>query len=112
VQTQIFVIYDSAVDAYLNPMFFRSKGEALRSFGVAVNDPNTQFHVHPGDFTLFEIGAYDDATGAITQLDAKISLGNAIEFKETDGQLPIINGDNHVKNANRNETQLQRGSTS
>jgi len=80
--TKIFVVYDSKVEAYLAPQFYRAKGEAIRAFEGAVNSKDTQFNTHPEDFTLFLIGEYDDATAKITTLLTPESIGKAIEFKK------------------------------
>lgn len=79
---KVFTVYDSKVETYLQPFQARTKGEAIRSFADAVMDQKSQISQHPEDFTLFEIATYDDTTGVYTSLDAKISLGCAIEFKK------------------------------
>ena len=61
----------------------RSKGEAIRAFSNTVNSPESQFSKHPGDYTLFEIGEYDEETGTLIPHQSKISLGCAIEHKKT-----------------------------
>ncbi len=45
-----------------------------------MQDKNSAIGKHPQDFTLFEIGEYDDSTAKITTYDAPVSLGVAIEF--------------------------------
>jgi hypothetical protein len=60
---QIFSVFDKAVGAYLPPFYSRSKGEALRSFITACNDEKSQFNVHSGDFVMFHVGVWDDASG-------------------------------------------------
>lgn len=75
-----FVIHDSKVEAYMNPFLMRSKGEAIRAITDEVNGENTQLSKHPEDFTLFEIGEYDQIEGRYTMHDSKISLGNCIEM--------------------------------
>ncbi|UIB81480.1 nonstructural protein [Flyfo microvirus Tbat2_160] len=79
---KIFTIYDSKVEAYMQPFFMQSKGAALRAFTDTISDRSTQFSKHPQDFTLFEIGEYDDSTGTLLNYDAKISLGVAVEFQK------------------------------
>lgn len=90
---KIFAVYDSKVEAYLQPFFMRSRGEALRAFGEACNDPQTGFYKHPADYTLFELGSFDEEKGQITTLTVKMALGTALEYKkqmEIDPkQLPI-----------------------
>lgn len=75
-----FTIYDTKLEAYMQPFFMAAKGQALRAFSDTVNDASTQFNKHPQDFTLFEIGEYDDSSGQLTSLKTPLSLGVAIEF--------------------------------
>lgn len=79
-QLKIYTVYDSKVEAYLQPFYVRSKGEAIRAFTETVNDPQSLVGKHPADYTLFEIGEFDDQTAKIKSLAANISLGTAIEF--------------------------------
>lgn len=62
----VCAIHDSAVGAYLQPFFTRSKGEALRSFIDVCSDAKTQFAAHPGDYHLMYLGDYDDGDGKFT----------------------------------------------
>lgn len=78
---QIFSIFDQAAQAYLPPFFLPSKGLAIRGFSDTCNDPNSNINRHPADFTLFQIGTYDDATGVIKQ-DGHVNLGVGVEFHE------------------------------
>lgn len=83
-KTKIFTVYDSKAEAYLPPFFMRSHGEALRAWEATVNDPNTNFNKFPADFTLFELGEFDDATAELLPLSPKRALSNALEVKRPD----------------------------
>lgn len=76
---KVFVVYDSAAEAYGLPFYQRSIGEAIRGFSQAAKDPQSQISRSPADFTLFEIGEYDELAGDIFMMDAKKSLGTALE---------------------------------
>lgn len=80
--SKVYTVYDSKVEAYMQPFLMQTKGQAIRAFSDSVNDESTQFFKHPEDFTLFEIGEYDDASGVYKMHDARISLGVAIEFRK------------------------------
>lgn len=80
---KLYTVFDEKSGAYLPPFVAVSNGSAVRSFADACNDPNTSFHKHPGDFTLFLIGEYDDQTGMLAPIAAHANLGKAIEYKET-----------------------------
>lgn len=59
----VFTIYDRAVNGYLPPWYARSKGEAIRSFTEAVNDPTKNFGKYATDYALCELGEFDDNSG-------------------------------------------------
>jgi hypothetical protein len=86
---RIFAIHDSAVGAYLEPFFARAAGEAIRRFEVACNTPDHPFCQRPADYTLFELGEYDDETGEFQQA-VNISLGNGVDFVETTPKLEAV----------------------
>lgn len=79
---QVFTIYDSKGEVYLPPFCSRTKGEALRMFQETANDLKSNICKYPSDFTLFHLGAYDDAEAKFSLAVTPISLGVAIEFKE------------------------------
>lgn len=76
---KMFVIYDSKANAYMQPWFLTQNGMALRAFSDCVNDKDHNFGRHPEDYTLFDIGEFDDANADIKSTAPK-SLGNGIEF--------------------------------
>lgn len=82
---KVFSVYDSKAEAFLRPMFLQSKGLALRSFIEAIHDKGHDFSKYAGDFTLFEIGEFDDNKGEIVCYSVKVKLGCAIEFLESNG---------------------------
>jgi len=63
---EIFSVYDSAVQAFMQPFFSPSLGSALRSLTDAVNDPKHEFSKHAADYTLFKLGSFDDADGVFS----------------------------------------------
>ena len=79
---KIFSVYDSAVGSYLTPFFAPSKGAALRSFRDAVNNRDHQFNKYAADYTLFELGEFDDNNGSVVMLSTPLSLGVALEFRD------------------------------
>jgi hypothetical protein len=78
---KLYSVYDSVAETWLKPFPMRNKGEAIRGFTQAVNDPQTNLYQHPEDYTLFEIGEWDDEKGVILMYDAKLSCGVAIEYR-------------------------------
>lgn len=77
---KIFSVYDCKVEAYMSPFFMQSRGQAIRAFGDTVKDTSSQFSKHPADFTLFELGTYDDSSASFDLHVTPINLGVAIEL--------------------------------
>lgn len=76
----VYAIYDSKVNAYLNPFYMRSDGEAVRAVTEAAKDRNSNFCKYPADFTLFRVAEYDDQSGRFYALDAHVNLGNLLSL--------------------------------
>lgn len=81
---KVFSIYDSKVEAFMRPFFEQTRGSAIRSVTEAVNDKSTSFSKYPADFTLFELGSFDDSNGQFTLLPTPVSCGLLIEFVDVD----------------------------
>lgn len=80
---KVFSIFDCKVAAYMTPFFMRSTGEAERSFADAVKARKEgSIGEHPEDYTLFELGVWDDETAQIELYEAKRSLGSGNDFIE------------------------------
>ncbi|QXP08349.1 MAG: nonstructural protein [Arizlama microvirus] len=77
---KIFTVYDSKVEAYLQPFFLPSKGAALRAITDVANDPSHMFGKHPEDYVLFELGTFDDQDCKFDLYAAPISMGVVLEF--------------------------------
>lgn len=83
-------IHDSKSESFGRPLFVRAYGEAERSFAQVVNDGKSDYALHAADFTLFEVGAFDDCTGVVTSVTPR-SLGAAVTYKVTDpAQLSLL----------------------
>lgn len=70
---QMYSVRDKAVEAFLRPLFMRSKGEALRSFLDAVKS-NDDFRAHPEDFDFYFLGEFDDGAGLFKIPDSPVLL--------------------------------------
>lgn len=78
---KMFSVYDSKTEAFLQPFYALATGAAVRMFEEAATDESHHFHKHSGDFTLFEIGAFNDETGQLIPLITHVNLGNAITLR-------------------------------
>lgn len=81
---KIFSIYDSKAEAFITPFFSQSTGTALREFEQAANEEGHQFYKYGGDYSLHELGAFDEFTGKISLLTAPIDLGLAMTLKRSE----------------------------
>lgn len=64
---KLFSVYDKQVSAF-GPLFpARAVGEALRTIMDAMVDQSSHLGKHPADFSLFEIGEWDDQVGHLKQ---------------------------------------------
>lgn len=90
--TKIFTVYDSKAEAYLPPFYMQSKGQAVRAFQDSASDPQHQFFRHSGDYTLFELGEFDDQTASFQMLHTMVNLGTALEHKKSGAQqqMPLF----------------------
>lgn len=79
---RVFSLYDSKVEAYLQPMFLRTANEAIRAITSYVNQPDHHFAKNAPDLTLFELGVWDDSNAKFVLHDAKVNLGNLVEFRK------------------------------
>lgn len=85
----MFVVYDVKANAYMQPWFLTQEGMALRAFSDCVNDADHNFGRHPEDYTLFNIGLYDDSTAEVKWQTPK-SCGNGLEFVKTEETQPDL----------------------
>lgn len=82
---KIFAIYDKKSQAYATPNFFHHTGQCLRAFEDVVNDKNPNaMSAHPADYSIWQIGEFDDVTGVLTPL-------NPTHIQEVAGLVRIKN---------------------
>ncbi len=78
----VFAVFDAAAEAYLPPMFYSTKGLAIRAFSTAVNEEGHMFLAHAADYTLFHLGMWDPSSGIMEPLATPDSMGGALTFVE------------------------------
>ena len=76
---RIFSIFDVASGAYMRPFYTVTQGQAKRAFMDCATDPNHEIGRHPKDYTLFEIGSFDDITGSVQDLECNEAVMNGLE---------------------------------
>lgn len=73
-----FSVFDSKLNAYLPEFLARTTALAIRQFSAAANKEGHDFQDYAADYTLFEVGDWDDSTCISVNLDAHINLGTAL----------------------------------
>lgn len=79
---KLFVVYDSKTESYGVPFFRDFTANALREWSeVASNksDKQNQISKFPADYTLFEIGVFEQSSGSLELYPTKYNLGLASE---------------------------------
>lgn len=86
----MFAPFDSKLKVWMNPMFFMHSGQAERTWQEIANDPQSLVCKHPEDFTLFQVGEFNDETGEISSIHPPVQLMAAVAAKKKpDGVLPL-----------------------
>lgn len=87
---KVFSVYDSKAQAYLQPFHCINAAVASRMIADACQEPNHNFNRHAADYTLFELGDFDDLTGTFSNHATAINLGNLITFLSPEQNLKVI----------------------
>lgn len=77
---RIFAIFDSKARAFQVPWALPEVGQAVRMFSNAANDGSTGIGANPEDYTLFEIGSFDDEFGTVEGLTHHVNHGLAATY--------------------------------
>jgi len=95
---RVFSVYDSKSESYDMPFYTRMSGDGIRMFSDAVKSPKSRFNAHPGDYTLFEIGIFDDNKGLLVDNNVHINHGNGLQYINENPPVPKIEVLQGVKN--------------
>lgn len=88
---KVYSVYDSKGEFFDKPFIQRNAAEALRGFETAINsDHDSLLKRFPGDYTLFEIGSWDDTKGVINMHTAHANLGNGLQFRKDHPQIKSV----------------------
>lgn len=96
---KIFTVHDLKAEVFLQPFYFNTKGQAIRAFMDTLADPNHQFSRYPADFTLFELGEYDDSSASFNLYPQPIPLTTALDLKPRVPALSVVGGASAPSNA-------------
>lgn len=83
-------VYDSKAKTFSPPMFFRTAAEAVRSFGSAVQDKTGAIGQYPADYSLVQVGTFDDETAELHPVAPIRILTTGNDFIQTG--KPVTDG--------------------
>lgn len=79
-QLQIFSIFDSATEQFIQPYFSLTLAAGKRAFATAANTEGHEFHTNAADYHLFHLGTFHQADGRHEMLASPCNLGNALTY--------------------------------
>lgn len=59
----LYTVKDSESETFIPPFCMQTDRDAVDGFKTVCQDPNTQYHKFPKDFSLYHIGEFDARTG-------------------------------------------------
>lgn len=83
-QHVILAVRDRAIDAFGRPFSAPALGQAIRSFGDEVNNPESPMNRHPEDYDLYYLAVFDDNTGRFAAPDEgprQVAIGKDVFVK-------------------------------
>lgn len=87
---KVFSIRDNRTSAYLPPFYMHSRGEAERALAETMEDHRHPFAKYTADYTLFELGTFDEIEGQFTNSVAPILVKSlaTINYEHTKYKNP------------------------
>lgn len=88
-QLNAYSIFDNKALQYHPPFFAATDGAAMRSFQDLVNDHNSTVSRHPGDYSLFRVGTFDDNKGFFAAVSPLVHVVDAVALVRVQPPLPV-----------------------
>ena len=85
---KVFTIRDAKANCFDSRLLVqKTTAEGLRTFQSLCVDSNTMVGKYPADFSFFELGEFDELTGAFKLHISPINLGLAAQFANPNGNV-------------------------
>lgn len=83
-----YALLDTKVGAFGSPFFMTHEGYAIRAVMDIVKDMSTSIARHPFDYTLYEVGEFDDQLGMLAPMAPRpiVVAGNLVAVQP---KLPL-----------------------
>ncbi len=75
----LFSIYDTKASTFSPPFSFPTVAEATRYLLTLIGAEGSPLHKHASDFTLYEIGTFDDQLGAVSDKVVKNPITSCLD---------------------------------
>ncbi len=78
---KLYTVNDLASKTFTKPFVMLTDRDAIEGFRHVCNEPETPYAKHPQDYTLVNIGSFDERTGVLTLSDSQLVLARALDLK-------------------------------
>ncbi len=85
----LYAVHDSKACAYLAPFTAPTHAVACRHVVRAALTEGHDFNLFPGDYTLFQVGEWDENSGGIQALLSHESIGNVLAMKSAAEEIEV-----------------------
>lgn len=80
VTNTVFAIYDSKSESWSKPVFSRNRATVQRELRDVLSQGQTQYALHPADYTLFELGTWSEVDAMIEYYQSPEQVGCLIQY--------------------------------
>jgi len=77
----VFTVRDDKAAAYLNPFYVQNEALAIRAMRDCLGSSDHSFAKYPEDYSLYQLGTYDDAQGKFELFDKPTHVANLVDLK-------------------------------
>lgn len=90
-KTFVYSVFDDKAEVFMPPFYQSTSGMAMRVFADACRQTDHPFHQNPGDYHLYEIGTFQNDTGALLGYENVKLLINAVDagFTPSEPQIQL-----------------------
>lgn len=81
---KMFAVYDDKAKAHLTPFFLPETAQAVREFSNCINMENHAWARNPEDYSLWELGQFENTHATLETYAKPEPLGIGIGFVQTE----------------------------
>lgn len=83
----VFSVYDEKAEFFGNPFFVTAPGQATRMFADLSKDKQTTVGNHPEDFTLYQVGTWNNTEAKLDSLATPKFIAKATDSILDTGEI-------------------------